>query len=93
MKFFDWLFRRKPPVLQPILIHRGQVVTCETGHEIADVVQDIRLGDRRYAESLGNWRIEPPEIGAIGPRCFCGSRYWRYPAAYHIRGRGWVPPG
>lgn len=79
----------KPPVIQ-----RGEKITCENGHIVAEATDDIRFGDQAYDEKIGNWRIfEVPTHGDKDPRCGCGARYWKavtLGGVLHVEGRGWI---
>ena len=76
------------------LLNPGDLITCENGHLIAEVIEPIELGERHYDQKIGHWRVDKP-IPFTKPdtRCPCGALYWsRVCQGFHIEGRGWVPP-
>lgn len=75
-------------VYRPILAEAGDTLTCPNGHAVAEIVKDIRLGDRTPPELFANWRGREgwtPHLGdpAAGiqadplPMCpSCGASPW-----------------
>lgn len=86
------------------LLNPGDLITCEAGHLVGEIIKPLELGQLNWGECAGNWRIEPPVIGGPVRRCFCGKRWCFSSSAesiagmrggfssFHIEGRGWVPP-
>jgi hypothetical protein len=77
---------RFAPTMPP---RKGELVTCEAGHIICEVMEDIALGQLNWHEHLGAWRLEhPPALGSQ-MICPCGER-WGSEDSLHIKDRGWV---
>lgn len=53
-------------VYRPILAEAGDTLTCPNGHAVADIVQDIRVGDRTMPELFANWRGREGWTPSIG---------------------------
>lgn len=67
----------------------GTFITCENGHVVAEVLEDIYPGDMNYTRKVGNWRIfEEPDPGDRDPRCGCNARFWSVDHGYHTEA-GW----
>ena len=92
------LFNVKP--LSPLSVEgavrlppcKGEIITCENGHEICLVLEDITIGDRNWTSKLGAFLIvTQPKIGDPLPVCpVCGAFWVKIPNTLHVRGRGWV---
>ena len=71
----------------------GEIVTCETGHEICEVAKTLHVGDLIQAEQFINWRDrEAPEPrDPIDAYCkTCGERYIRGVGGYQLHfADGW----
>lgn len=68
------------------LARKGEVVTCENGHEICDVVVDIAAGDAvRSSGQFANWRSgmpEPKPSEPLAPCAVCGARWAGKPPGF-----------
>jgi len=65
-----------------LLVHQpGEIVLCEQGHEVCDVIGKIHIGDVGYSEMVGNWRSNqiPAKKGDPVPlRCWCNAPYFNH---------------
>lgn len=43
-------------IYRPILAVAGDILTCPNGHAVADIIQDLRLGDLLMPAMFANWR-------------------------------------
>ena len=62
----------------PYLIAKaGEIVTCESGHEICDVAEDIYGHGRIASKQFANFRWDyAPKSGETVPNCpQCGARF------------------
>jgi hypothetical protein len=67
-----------------VLICPGELITCEEGHVVAEVLTaEI---DNSGAVRAGLWRRG---TRVSDGECVCGARFWR-PGAWHVNDRGWV---
>ena len=76
---------------RPILARAGDTLTCPNGHAVADIVRDVRLGDRLVPAMFANWRSREgwspragdPRTGTVGnalPMCpVCRGNPWHGP--------------
>ena len=62
-----------------MIAYKGEMVTCENGHEICEVVQDIGRYSGANAEMFAAWRIEVSSEGDQLMRfhCPCGAEFIR----------------
>lgn len=85
------------------MLNPGDIITCENGHPICEVVVPIKAETMNWHRCLGNFRGQEPvpgtKIKAI--RCDCGAEWVRSAVdsntiravgfGLHVEGRGWVP--
>lgn len=78
---------RKPPLVaarirneirargdMPIPTKKGDIIRCPNGHEIAELLDDIAIGEYNYAHKIGKWRQTPAAVGSKAPVCeICGK--------------------
>jgi hypothetical protein len=62
-----------------VFAHRGEIVTCEGGHEIAYFNREVMYGETWDDTALVGWgpRNTKPERGTISQPCLCGKDYFR----------------
>jgi hypothetical protein len=62
-----------------MIAYKGETVTCENGHEICDVAQDISRYSAAGVGMFTAWRTTAPsEEGQVMQwRCVCGSEFIR----------------
>lgn len=62
---------------QQLYASKGEVVTCENGHEICELSRDVFVDDPIIVEQFENWRNqEPPKPYEIIKPCqTCGARF------------------
>ena len=66
----------------------GTIILCEDGHEVAEVLRDLHLGDYDYSTAIGNFRPEQtePKLGAPLPlKCYCGAVWFKNHKLVHWR--------
>ena len=68
------------------LVRPGELITCQNGHIVAEVLPQVRGFDYPGSVRAGLWR--PGAVASAG-KCACGSPFWR-PGAWHVNNRGWV---
>ena len=76
---------RLPPV---VYARVGDIVTCENGHDVCDVVQEIHVHDVIRASHFGNWRdIEAPTAGdPLLRECpLCNGRFMKTSGQKYVR--------
>jgi hypothetical protein len=88
MAFEDIIVEDGRCVYRPVLAEAGETLTCPNGHPVADIVQNMRLGDLLVPSMFANWRgregwapsIGDPAAGIAGdplPMCpVCGESPW-----------------
>ena len=56
---------------------KGEVVTCENGHEICDMAKDVFVDDCLMVEQFENWRNQKPPMPCevITPCQTCGAPF------------------
>ena len=104
----DWtvLTDADPQVFRPLTAsatpappRKGEFLTCERGHLIAEVTADRPEGAyvMPYGAPLGHWRENAKRQHTDGYAihdCECGAKWARpnppHGLALHIKGRGWV---
>lgn len=86
------------------MLKAGDVITCEGGHPICDVIAPIDADTFGWHRCLGNFRGEEPTVGTQVKtiRCHCGAEWVRSALelsggthlgfGLHVEGRGWIPP-
>jgi len=62
---------------QQLYASKGEVVTCENGHEICELSKDVFVDDLIMVEQFENWRNQKPPMPCevITPCQTCGARY------------------
>jgi hypothetical protein len=63
VNIFSWisLFWKPKPIREPVLYAAiGEVVTCESGHEICELSSDIYVGGPVESKIFINWRNQEP---------------------------------
>lgn len=50
-------------------LKKGEIITCENGHEVCEIIQDVYLGQMNWHLCLGKWRQSEPKPGARLPDC------------------------
>lgn len=95
---FKLLRRKRKSNLNAILFAptyyamKGEIVTCENGHEICEFSRNVCTRDEAKLDSdLVNWRQKSPQIGALIVSCErCGAQWWHgnYGQHFHFAS-GW----
>lgn len=70
-------------------VKKGDIVTCENGHELYKIIRDIDYGETMKADQflpLGD-DVQKPENGVQFEPCKCGAPWYR-PAQIHFKD-GW----
>lgn len=78
MNILNW-FRRKREAtpFSSLYAKAGEVITCESGHEICTIGRNIYKGATQIMEDLINWRQQEPKIGCNIPVCaICGADFY-----------------
>jgi hypothetical protein len=85
--------------LTKLIARKGEIVTCENGHEICDVAEDIEASSIVRRNQFTAWRQPEHAAGdgpaAIGPCTVCGARWVGVPegktGSYLHIGDQWRP--
>jgi hypothetical protein len=54
-----------------MIAYKGETVTCENGHEICEVAEDVSRYSGAKAELFTSWRMGVPPPGIEPMRCHC----------------------
>jgi hypothetical protein len=59
------------------VLHQGDVVTCENGHEVCTVTADIFVETLNWGTHFGDWKQKEPTVGDRLPLwcAVCGAPY------------------
>ena len=86
----------QPLHLIPLYVAKGQWITCERGHRIAQAYRDIFLGDTSREGDFVNWVGPEPKIGEQPdgkwnrcPRWYC-RKLWFHPGMILHLEDGWA---
>ncbi len=79
-----------------IYAHKGEWITCENDHNIAQLMEDVFYDQEQDLDNqFGNWTQKTTEVGADPKTCLCvkcGAPFYRgYPGIYYIDGE-WRGP-
>ena len=90
---FKWLKEGGSPQVDPIYARVGEIICCTNGHEICEVLEDIKSGELfSGGKKLGKWRQAPPQPGAQTIHCdICKGLWWHgvFGQHFHFKGTGW----
>ena len=79
IKFLKGMFYSEPRYAPDPLLYasKGEIVSCENGHEICDVSRDVYVGDLIIVNQFENWRNQtaPMPNDVIKPCHTCGARF------------------
>jgi hypothetical protein len=86
------------------MLLKGEIITCDHDHPVAEIVRDLAIGQDRWWECIGKFvdGILPPVPGTLVAhiqQCDCGRPWIRLKPALdgftfpqiHVRGHGWDP--
>ena len=74
-----------------IFAKKGELVTCDKGHPICRVAEDIDRGGRITTKLFDEWTITPPKPFEKIEPCWCGSEYIRTDGRQLHVGGEWRP--
>lgn len=70
---------------------KGESVTCENGHHICDMAEDLHFGQMNWRGSFGNWSQPEPKMVSPQQSCQeCGAPWLRNDWELHFS-EGWRP--
>ncbi len=76
------------------VVSKGEIITCENGHEICEVMEDVYPFQMNWHLCFGKWRQYEPTLGGRFPVCeVCGSEVFQFPSIW-VRGeKRTIPEG
>jgi hypothetical protein len=55
-------------------VKKGEVFSCENGHEMCEALDDIPIGELNWHQKIGKWRQHEIRQGELWPMCdICGE--------------------
>jgi hypothetical protein len=67
---------------------QGTVILCADGHEVAELLRELHLGELHWTDAIGRWRDgqSVPKLGAPQPLlCHCGAPYFEHDEFPYMR--------